>query len=170
MVAHSGLVTTDMAATLLIFGSMYGLWRWSQGFDWRDGLLAAGCFGLAFTAKFSAILLIPPMVVLSAVVTTRAAIHGRRMQARRTVLLLIGCAATAYLAVWAAFGFRYSAVAPPQDDIRLPVEATLELGGRVHVTLGGQPPPLALDAVRAQPGRVHGLPGFEQLGQLPIFW
>lgn len=124
--AHSGLVTTDVAATLLIFGATYGLWRWSQRFHWRDGLLTAACFGLAFTAKFSAILLIPPMVVLSAVVAAHSASRGQRLQVRRTVLLLIGCAAAAYFAVWAAFGFRYSATAPPEDDIRLPVEETLE--------------------------------------------
>jgi len=126
LTAHSGLVTTDVAATMLIFGSTYGLWRWSRRRDWRDAALAVVCFALAFTAKFSAVLLIPPMVVLSLAVAGQLASRGERIEARRTVLLLIGCGVAAYLAVWASFGFRYSAVAPPLDDIRLPVEETLE--------------------------------------------
>ena len=59
LVAHSGLVTTDVGITTFLFGAVYFLWRTCDRIaGWNlAGLLA--CFGLAFVSKFSSVLLVP---------------------------------------------------------------------------------------------------------------
>ena len=104
-IANSGLVTTDTGVSLLMFVSLWFFWRVCRSFSWPDVASFAVCFGLSQTAKFSALLLAPIVVVI-------ALVHGRRQLPR--MALAIGIAfLTAYIVVWAAYGFRFSAAADP---------------------------------------------------------
>jgi hypothetical protein len=67
LVAHSSLVTTDMGVTLFVFLTLYILWEYLRFPKWWL-LVATGLMtGMALASKFSAILLLPMIGVIVAV-------------------------------------------------------------------------------------------------------
>jgi hypothetical protein len=118
ILAHSGLVTTDLGVTCFFFGTMYFLWRASRELCVGNLLGLVVFFALAQVAKFSALLLAPMVVLLLAVRICRShawvsRIGREREISRRSrklcvsILLLLLLAAGSYVAVWGIMGFRY---------------------------------------------------------------
>ena len=102
-IAHCGLVTTDAGVALLMFAAVFFFWRVCERFSWLAVAGFAVCFGLAQTAKFSAVLLVPVVLVL--------AVHSflRRRNGRELLLALgVGALATVGI-IWAVYGFRFAA-------------------------------------------------------------
>jgi hypothetical protein len=102
ILAHFGVVTTDAGATCFIFGSVYFLWRTTKRVSgWNlTGLIVF--FALAQISKFSALILVPIAVVL-------LAFHGYRTQRwKRALGITVALAVVTYVAIWAAYGFRYA--------------------------------------------------------------
>ncbi len=139
LLAHAGLVTTDLAVTLLMFGMVYGLYRIAQGGISLAGLLLPGLsLGLALLTKYT----MHPLVfilLLLAVVTSlsprpldvrlpgvpRAQVTGRGWKLAGFLLLFLWWGVVAYLLIWAAYRFRYEAfnlnldpLMPPQPFLR----------------------------------------------------
>ncbi len=126
MVAHSGLVTTDLGITLFIFGAIYFFWRVCRRIERASVILFLSFFALAFVTKFSAVLLIPMflLVALARMVSSKewslratGKIKLRGFLSRMTALLILFIAAglAVFLIVWAAYGFHYSAAKNPQE-------------------------------------------------------
>jgi 4-amino-4-deoxy-L-arabinose transferase-like glycosyltransferase len=67
LIAHAGLVTTDVAATVLILAATWAFWRWLERHSLRRATLAGVLFGLALLTKFTALLLFPVFAVMAAV-------------------------------------------------------------------------------------------------------
>ena len=144
VLAHSTLITSDVAAAALIVGSIYGFWRFRRAGGWPNAALAVICFSLAFTVKFSAILLIPIVVILTLVSSHRLWWSGRKEKSVRMLVLVVVCGAGCLAAVWAVYGFRYSALAN-QPGGAMPVDQVLkevvhqeaqwnpEVAGRSHL-------------------------------------
>ncbi|HXH38265.1 MAG TPA: hypothetical protein VNN08_06530 [Thermoanaerobaculia bacterium] len=134
VIANSGLVTTDVGVSLLMFVSLWFFWRLCRMFSWPNVAAFAICFGLAQTAKFSALLLAPIVIVI-------ALVHGRRQLPR--IAMAIGIAfLTAYVVIWAAYGFRYSMAADPQRAAaeEASARATLVQTGLNAPATDGHPP------------------------------
>ena len=129
-IAHSGLVTTDVAVTLFIFAAVYFLWKVTERrppAGRSAGILPAVFFviacALAVITKFSAVLLVPILIVLGAtVILSRADGEGplrrttsqkRSFAALRMTGLGIVAIAVSVLAIWSIYRFRYSAAADP---------------------------------------------------------
>jgi len=118
LVAHGAYVTTDMAASCTIFGTVYAFWRWVQRPSWARLVVAGLAGGLALAAKHSTVLLLP-MLVLLAVYVVGERWWGRRKDAgeRRALGLdvarMVGALAVvvgiAVVVLWAFYGFRYAA-------------------------------------------------------------
>jgi hypothetical protein len=121
-IAHSGLVTTDVGVSMFIFGSAWLVWRAARRFTLGNVLGASLSAGLAVTSKYSALFLLP--MLLGAALwrigsrspwdpgtpeVPEAGSVGRRL--RRVVLIVISMAITAWVVIWAVYGFRYSAAA-----------------------------------------------------------
>jgi Dolichyl-phosphate-mannose-protein mannosyltransferase len=66
LLAHSSLVTTDIGVTLFIFLSVYLLWEYMSSPTWARLAATGVCTGLALVSKFSALLLIPTLVIIAA--------------------------------------------------------------------------------------------------------
>jgi hypothetical protein len=124
-IAHSGLVTTDVGVSLFIFGAVYFLWRICRRLEVTSVVLFLLFFGLAFVAKFSAVLLLPIfwLTVLGRMLSPEPLLIGaaeRVKLASRTskmalfaglfVLALLGT----YITIWASYSFRYSAAKNPE--------------------------------------------------------
>ena len=98
-IAHGGLVTTDVGVTTMMAAAIYFLWRCSRRSSVINVAAFAVFFALATIAKFSALLLIPMLVVLF--------LHVR---SRRMAMAIVCAALATVVVIWAAYGFRYRAV------------------------------------------------------------
>ena len=65
LVAHGAYVTTDMAASCTIFGTVYAFWRWVQQRSVGRLVVVGLAGGLALAAKHSTVLLLPMLVLLA---------------------------------------------------------------------------------------------------------
>jgi 4-amino-4-deoxy-L-arabinose transferase-like glycosyltransferase len=102
LAAHSAVVTTDVPIACCLFGSVYFFWRATRRFSWPDAVAFVLFTAAAFLVKFTAVVLVPLLAILVLLRRSKAA-----------VALLGAAAVTTYLAIWAAYGFRYSAAADP---------------------------------------------------------
>ena len=116
ILAHSGLVTTDLGITCFIFGTLYFLWRTTKRVTAGNLAGMTVFLVLAFASKYSAAFLAPVIVVLLTVRLLRKSPwplgRARTLASRqsKTILaaaLALGLAAAAYIGIWAAYGFRY---------------------------------------------------------------
>ncbi len=122
LLAHAGLVTTDVGATCFIFGAVYFAWRVARSFSLGNLIGLTVFFALAQISKYSALLLGP---VLFALLVWRALqatpwpwnlgrpklIAGRGPKILLSVLLVGGLLAMSYAALWGVYAFRYAPTA-----------------------------------------------------------
>ncbi len=119
LVAHSGLVTTDLGAVCFIFGSIYFAWRTALKFTAGNAIGLMIFFVLAQLSKYSAVLLVPIVLTLflvRALTPTPWPWHIHRAgllssRARKALLALASIAClllVTYAALWAIYSFRYA--------------------------------------------------------------
>ena len=118
LLAHGAYVTTDMAASCMIFATVYAFWRWVRQPSAGRLAVAGLAAGLALAAKHSTVLLLPILVMLAC-----GELLGRWVEARReggrgvrwgaAVARMAGGLATVVVlgvvVLWAWYGFRYAA-------------------------------------------------------------
>jgi 4-amino-4-deoxy-L-arabinose transferase-like glycosyltransferase len=139
LLAHTRLVTTDLAVTACSFIALYAFWRYlRRPTGWRLGL-AGLALGLALAAKLSALLLIPVMGVLILLESgriancrLRIADRGERIAHRRrwafrslsfAICRLSFVICVACLVIWALYRFEVR----PWPGTGLPLPATTYL-------------------------------------------
>src|SRR5947209_4683863 len=109
MLAHSGLVTTDMGLTCFLLASIYAFYRYCRKPSIARLVLTGLAAGLLISSKHSGILL-APMLLLLAAYEVFSAQDGKRSQlALRLLGSLTIVAAIAVLILWCFYGFRYAA-------------------------------------------------------------
>jgi tetratricopeptide (TPR) repeat protein len=101
--AHSQLVTTDVAATCLIFGAVYFLWRTARRPVITNVAGLVLSTSLAFVAKFSGILLIPILAIL----LLAAVLAKSRVDARLSAGILALTVVSVFATIWLSYDFRY---------------------------------------------------------------
>lgn len=83
ILAYSGLILPDIALALFSFGSVYYVWMSLKSGGYRDCLFGGAFFGLALLSKFTALLLIPVLLLL----VVLHAIQGKqRIKARMALI------------------------------------------------------------------------------------
>ncbi|HBC87343.1 MAG TPA: hypothetical protein DCZ94_10345 [Lentisphaeria bacterium] len=120
ILAHSRLVTSDIAATLCFIGSAWTIWYMLEKITLPRVLLASLWLSFLFLAKMSAFLIIPMYLIMIAVrlkmnPDLEVEIPGRAMklvkQSEQLVAFLAAGLVNALIIVffiWMSFGFRYS--------------------------------------------------------------
>lgn len=108
LMAHARLVTTDLAAALGFTATTWLVWRWLVAPSWRRAASAGAALGLALLIKFSCAFLAPIVVALAVI----AVVTGR-LDVKRAAIGVVLIAATAYLTLWAGYGFRFAASRDP---------------------------------------------------------
>jgi hypothetical protein len=107
VLAHSGLITTDLAAAAWIGAAGLASLYWAERPDRRRTVVFGVAIGLACLSKFSALLFLPAALL---------AMHrGQLWRYRRS--LMIACA-LAFLVIWA--GYRFSFARVEYLHVRLP--------------------------------------------------
>jgi hypothetical protein len=118
ILAHSGLVTTDLGVTCFIFGALYFLWRLTRRFTCGNAAGLAVFFALAQVSKFSALVLGPIVMVLFLVHVlrksawpyqfgSRGELRSLRPKLLAMIAVILLLAVASYAAVWAVYGFHY---------------------------------------------------------------
>ena len=158
--AHGPLITSDMCAAFWLLAATGAWWRAGRELTWSSLLLSCAATGLAFVAKFSAVLLLPVfgLLILAQAFGPDAIVVGlggaRRAVARTPAklgvlaALLVVHGLAAWAVIWTCFGWRYSAFAaglPPAWKFYLPTQEVLS-------------PPGLLSAVLALAFKLHVLP------------
>src|SRR5262249_38985584 len=98
VLAHARLVTTDLGAALSIFLAVRAAERLAEKPSAGRLLVAGLAVGAAFAAKFSALVLVPVLLLLAAHLAL-----GRRVPAARLALGLGAMALVAVFTIWAAY-------------------------------------------------------------------
>lgn len=111
--AHGALATSDLVMAFFFLASSGAWWRHLQRPGAAGAALSALVFGLAFVAKFSAVLLIPILGVCGLVWAIGAArASGWRPVVARLLRTSVVHAVAAWGIIWLFFGLRFSAFAP----------------------------------------------------------
>jgi hypothetical protein len=113
--AHATLVTNDVAVSCLCFAAVYFLWRASRGLNGPNLAGVGVCFVLAVLSKFSGLFLVPVLLVLAGLHLRK----GRALSLRRVAVMALISAAALWIAIWAAYGFRYAPSSDPAWLFRL---------------------------------------------------
>lgn len=137
--AHGALATSDMCMTFFMLACVGAYWRHLKDLSWQSGLLSVSLLGLAFVAKYSAVLLpvMFAMLVIARVSEWRDCGGGVAKSSRRRIILRIGLSAAGHIAavvfvIWLFHSFRFAATtdATLVQDYTRPWSVVLaDLGG-----------------------------------------
>ncbi|MEM7581811.1 MAG: glycosyltransferase family 39 protein [Acidobacteriota bacterium] len=114
ILAHSGLATTDMAATATVCAAFFALARWLDRPTGSRAALLGLAIGLALASKFSAYLFLCSGGFLLTLVW-RLAPSKMRIDPRARTSGLIGAVGVAALVVWAVYRFSIGPVLTAAD-------------------------------------------------------
>ena len=128
VLAHGGLVTTDLGAALFLFATVAAFQRVAERITAARVVLAGLALGAAFATKFSALVLLPVLLALAAIVALRGepvAATGRTLvtagqKAVALALVLAAMTAIALAVLWSAYRFRYAASSDPRIEASIP--------------------------------------------------
>lgn len=124
ILAHCRLVTTDFGVTCFGFGVAYFLWRTARRLSVENLFGLVAFFALAQTSKFSAVLLGPVVLVLLVARACQKSswrvrigklmdLSTRRRRLFAAAAIFATLTLAAWLAIWAAYDFRYLPSAAP---------------------------------------------------------
>lgn len=144
--AHGALVTSDVCMAFFFLASVGAWWRHLHDSRAHVWWLSAVTLGLAFTAKYSAVLLLPLVIIMALVRALSAepfVFGGRQFVTRAGKLGAIGLstvgqAAVAAAIIWAFYGFRYSSANPALP----PAELLSHLWELMEKGIGAFGPPI----------------------------
>ena len=109
ILAHSGLVTTDIGAALFFLAAIYAFYRYVKRPTLPRLLMAGVVAGLLLAAKHSGILIIPTLVLLIGWEIAFAPKGERSRVAMRLSGAFAAIIAVGVLVLWSFYGFRYAA-------------------------------------------------------------
>jgi tetratricopeptide (TPR) repeat protein len=130
ILAHSQIVHTDIAFTTFFFICIYFLWRAFRELTWLNLLFLYLFCGLAAATKHSFVLMLPIAAALAlvkifssqpllcAIGKTRS-ITDHPGKAVVLAAVFVGALLSAYLLLWASYGFRFDAVPAPGRPLSL---------------------------------------------------
>jgi hypothetical protein len=107
ILAHGNLTTNDIGVTCFATLALYTFWRWMSRPTAARAVIAGLTLGLAQVSKFSAVYLIPALIII--LVTDRmgkSTTAASRLHLKPTLRYLIIIAVAAYCAIWLAYGFN----------------------------------------------------------------
>jgi len=123
ILAHAGLATSDMAATMAFTLSLIALWNVLNRITAANILFSSSALGLLFITKFSAVIIIPVyLILILARLLLRKPLECKifkwrkifDQQTQQIISFLSVCLVNALVilfVIWASYGFRFSMLA-----------------------------------------------------------
>ena len=109
ILAHSGLVTTDIGASVFFLTSIYAFYRYAKCPSRRRFLAAGLAAGLLLAAKHSGVLLAPMLMLLVTWEILAVPRETRPRFAIGSVAAFAGVFVVGFAVLWSFYGFRYAA-------------------------------------------------------------
>lgn len=109
LLAHSGLVTTDVGSALFFLASIYAFYRYIKKPNWLRLIVIGILTGLLLATKHSGILIAPMVLLLMGWEVAFAPKGSRARLALRLAGAFAFVAMVSVLVLWAFYGFRYAA-------------------------------------------------------------
>jgi Dolichyl-phosphate-mannose-protein mannosyltransferase len=106
VLANGAMVTTDVGSACCFMAAMYSFYRYCRKPGWVRLVVAGIALGVALSAKYTGIFLVP-MLVLVVVFEGWVARDWRVLWRRVGALAVMGL--VAWVVVWSFYGFRYKA-------------------------------------------------------------
>lgn len=113
VLAHAGLVTTDMALTGMLLAATYSVWRWADEPTWPRAILMGAGTGIAVLAKLSAIPFLPSVAIVGCLlwlISERPSSARLVQLVRRRALGGAAAATIAVLVIWTGYRFSFGSV------------------------------------------------------------
>ncbi len=114
IVAHGAYVTTDIGVSCFLFATVYAFYRYVKAPSAARLLITGLAGGLALSAKHSAILILPIVILLAIGVlfltreTPALAAPNLPARTRKLTLAIAGMSVIAIAVLWSFYGFRYN--------------------------------------------------------------
>ena len=107
ILAHGNLATTDMGITCFATLALYAFWRWMVRPTAMRAIIAGLSLGLAEVSKFSAVYLIPSLMIILVIdriwISTTAA---SRLTVKTMMAYVAVIAVAAFFSIWLVYGFN----------------------------------------------------------------
>ena len=113
ILAHSGLVTTDIGVSLFFLAAVYAFYRYATKPSFGRLLIAGVVTGLLLATKHSGILLAPMLILLAVWEIVHAEEDRRARTVGRYCAALAGIVVISVIVLWTFYGFRYAARPAP---------------------------------------------------------
>ena len=142
ILAHGNLATNDIGVTCFSMLALYTFWRWMNCPTPARALLAGVALGLAQVSKFSAVYLIPALIIVLLIDRIwKPNTAASRLTVKTTLAYLSVIAVAAFFAIWSAYGFRVGTLKgfpfPARDYLTgLQAATSLITGGKDSFLLG----------------------------------
>jgi Dolichyl-phosphate-mannose-protein mannosyltransferase len=143
ILAHGNLATSDIGVTCFATLALYTFWRWMTRPTPARAVIAGLALGLAQVSKFSAVYLIPALIIILVSDRTLKSTNASRLTAKTTVAYLTVIALAAYCAIWVVYGLGTLKGYPfPAREYLTGLQAakTLIGGGKDSFLLGAYSP------------------------------
>jgi hypothetical protein len=138
ILAHSQIIHGDISFTLFFFLGSYFFWLFLERASWPNLFLTSLFFGLAAITKYTYTAIVPVCLILGAarILSSRPQVaalgaprevRSRWEKAALLAAVLISSGVTAYVFIWAAYGFHYHAI--PGGENPLPMQSVLPVPG-----------------------------------------
>jgi 4-amino-4-deoxy-L-arabinose transferase-like glycosyltransferase len=141
ILAHGNLATNDMGVTCFATLALYAFWRWMNRPTAARAVIAGLILGLAEVAKFSAVYLIPVLMIILVTDRIWKSTAASRLPAKTTVAYVTAIAVAAFCTIWMVYGFHVGTLKgypfPAREYLNgLQAAKTLITGGRNSFLLG----------------------------------
>ena len=133
VLAHSGLITTDIATACFMFMTIYYWYQLTQTVTWTRAVLAALTFGLCLLSKYSSLSLAAILFVLGAIVVASpqalrldlrgfrpAVVQGHLRKGISCIVFAGMTALVTWALIWAAYGFSFETGTDPVPTYHTP--------------------------------------------------
>lgn len=153
LIGHGSLVTTDMALAATALAAAYTLLRFCKAPSFLRLLVAGVFFGLMLSAKHSAVIFVP-ILLLAVVADAFFVRETERRLANSIGRRIFACAVVCVIGfgvLWAFYGFRLSAL-PGDSSDKVSVESYIQQNGRPEmISSGSARAVIALDGLHVLP-------------------
>jgi hypothetical protein len=100
ILAHARLATTDAVVTVFILLFAYMFWQFLQSPGYDKAVIAGISFGLALLSKYSALLILPIILILFFIMVPK------QVRVKKALILFIIFGFSSFLTIWAGYGFE----------------------------------------------------------------
>ena len=141
ILAHGNLATNDIGVTCFATLALYTFWRWMTRPTAPRAVIAGLFLGLAQVSKFSAVYLIPALIIILVTDRRWKSTSASRLPAKTTVAYVTLIAVACFCAIWLGYGFNVGTLKgypfPARDYLNgLQAATTLITAGRSTFLLG----------------------------------